>query len=227
MDAQTTILAHYSLFLFDFDGLLVDTERLHFRAYQQLCARYNLDLPWEFSDFCQFAHRSSDHLREGVYKAVPQLKEVGESWDQLYGHKKALYLDLIKEHGVQLMPGVAEFLSYLQAKNARCCVVTHSPRKDVEHIRQQHEVLREIPSWLTREDYSAPKPAPDGYLKALQLYLPAGGKAIGFEDSPRGLQSLKGAGVTPVFVSSFAYNFIDPKEFNGVIRCATLTELLS
>ncbi|MGD0665742.1 MAG: HAD hydrolase-like protein, partial [Rhabdochlamydiaceae bacterium] len=41
----------FDLFLFDFDGLLVDTEELHFKAYQMLCQGRGYKLPWDINRF--------------------------------------------------------------------------------------------------------------------------------------------------------------------------------
>ncbi len=224
--SQKIILAQYALFLFDFDGLLVDSERLHFRAYQELCSSYNLELPWDFATFCHFAHRSSDHLRNGIFAALPALAALGISWDELYKRKKAYYHQDLARNGVSLMPGVEAFLHYLQHLGKSCCVVTNSPLQDVAFIREQHEVLRAIPHWLTREDYDQPKPAADGYRLALKRYLQVGGKAIGFEDSPRGITALRQTEALPVFVANFEYSYFGERERAGVICCQSLSDLL-
>jgi HAD superfamily hydrolase (TIGR01509 family) len=226
MTASSLSLDDYSLFLFDFDGLLVDTERLHLQAYQELCRFYKLHLAWSYEEFCQRAHRSSEYLRERLFAEVKGLAALGKSWDELYTQKKAIYFSLISQQGVPLMPGVAELLRYLHSRNKTCCVVTHSPRKDVEFIRQQHAELRGIPHWITREDYTRSKPAPDGYLEAIARYLPAGGRAIGFEDSPRGIQALQEAGVQPVFVTAMEYEFFPPARREGVHCIASCGQLL-
>ena len=41
-------ISNYDLFLFDLDGLLVDTEKLHFEAYKRLCSRFGYELAWDF-----------------------------------------------------------------------------------------------------------------------------------------------------------------------------------
>src|SRR3990172_6839619 len=52
----------FQLFLFDFDGLLVNTEDLHFAAYQKMCCDRGFELKWDFERFCQA--RSEEHTSE-------------------------------------------------------------------------------------------------------------------------------------------------------------------
>ena len=66
--------------------------------------------------------------------------------------------------------------------------------------REAIPVLKTVPLWLTRENYQNPKPAPDGYLKAIEMLEGKGGRTIGFEDSLKGLQSLHAAGVDGVLI---------------------------
>jgi len=180
----------YDLFLFDFDGLLVNTEELHFAAYRQLCANHGFELKWSLPEFFQAAHFDAMGLRKALYTLFPKLDP---NWDVLYAEKKAIYQELLQAGSLSLMPGVEEFLS--QLGDARRCVVTNSPRVQVEAIQKKLPVLNSIPKWFTRECYDRPKPYPDGYLKAIEEIGMPGDRLIGFEDSTRGLQSLKAAGV--------------------------------
>jgi HAD superfamily hydrolase (TIGR01509 family) len=224
-------LTDYSLFLFDFDGLLVDTERLHFLTYQELCQRYHGHLPWSFEEFCHYAHHSQKYLREGLSAAVPALHASGKNWEpELYQEKKAIYQLLLEQRGVALMPGAGKLLTYLHSLahlGKTTCVVTHSSRHDVEYIRQQHPELQALPHWITREDYQRAKPAPDGYLEAISRYLPPGGRAIGFEDSPRGIHALRQTSALPVFVSTMDYWYFSNEEKKDLHCIAYLEDLLS
>ncbi len=192
----------FSLFLFDFDGLLVNTEELHFAAYQEMCRRRGFSLPWTLLEFFEAAHFSSTGLAKAIYQEFPQLLDKEPNWQVLYEEKKSIYQSLIQSEKLQLMPGAEEILLWLQEKNLRRCVVTNSFQKQVDAICEKLPVLKTIPLWITREKYTQAKPDPEGYIKAIkQLGIP-GDCIIGFEDSFRGLTALIGAGVDlPVLVS--------------------------
>ncbi len=184
----------FDLFLFDFDGLLVDTEGLHFEAYQRLCARYGCNLPWTLDQFFNIAHTSALGIRNEIERLFPQMFG-GRSWDALYSEKKSIYQELLQSGNLSLLPGVQPLLEKLAARGKKRCVVTNSTLPQIELVKTHIPVLQTIPYWFTRESYANPKPAPDGYLKALQELKGPQDRVIGFEDSLRGLKSLQQAGV--------------------------------
>jgi beta-phosphoglucomutase len=200
-------IKEFHLFLFDFDGLLVDTESLHFAAYQKLCQQYGHTLDWSFKKYCAFAHLSSEALRHQIYIDLPQLKTIG--WDTLYKEKKKHYISILTNTKVSFMPGAKDLLTKLKEYKIKHCVVTHSPRKDIELIRQQQPDLNTIPYWFTREDYNNPKPSPDGYIKAIQTLSKEDTVSIGFEDSIRGLQALQNTSALPILVVDKSHPLID------------------
>ncbi len=193
----------FDLFLFDFDGLLVNTERLHYLAYIEMCKAFGCTLSWTFEQFCERAHFSSDGIHSGLQKDLPQLFVQGRDWKELYNAKKRAYLSLLQAGKVELMPGVKELLMSLATLGTKRCVVTHSPKEQVEIIVKQIPLLSTIKRWILREDYTHPKPHPEGYQKALQELCDPKDRVIGFEDTYRGLQALKAAEVErPVVISS-------------------------
>lgn len=186
----------FDLFLFDLDGLLVDTEKLHFEAYRALCKQHGHRLDWDFDHYVQIAHTSHDGLQKAIYPLIEQ----GGSWDTLYQEKKALYIEMLRQGTLELMPGVEPLLKELAFSSAKRCVATHSARGQVETIKQKLPILKTIPVWITREDYENPKPAPDAYLKAIELLGDPGDRIIGFEDSLRGLRALQETPAEPVLI---------------------------
>lgn len=184
-------ILHYQLFLFDFDGLLVDTERLHYQAYLKMCAERGFNLEWNFDRYSAAAHHTSTALQNQIYAEFPALREMEPDWRILYDEKKQHFLDLIENGKVPLMPGVPKLLLALQEAGINRCVVTHSPKSLIDKIRKQNPLLDTIPHWITREDYHLPKPHPECYQLAISKHAKEKDAIIGFEDSPRGLHALR------------------------------------
>ncbi len=181
----------FQLFLFDFDGLLVDTEKIHFLAYKNMCFERGFELNWSFLDFCSIAHTSSDGLKEAIYQKFPDLLAMEPNWKVLHEEKTKEYFKLLQTSKIALMPGVEKLLTILKDKNKKCCVVTNSLKEQTDIIKKSIPVLNEtISFWVTREEYERPKPFPDSYLRAIELYADKADKIIGFEDSLRGIEAL-------------------------------------
>jgi beta-phosphoglucomutase len=180
----------YGLFLFDLDGLLVNTEELHYQAYKEMLKKRGFSLLWDFSTYFKIAQQDASAPRCFIYKEFPDLYKMEPNWELLYAEKKREYLALLHRSPVPLFPGVAQFLRLLEAKNKPRCVVTHSGRSLVDVISAKNPILQSIPHWFAREDYNAPKPSPDGYLKAIATLASDDTPVIGFEDSIRGMRAL-------------------------------------
>lgn len=195
------LLDSYQLFLFDFDGLLVNTEELHYKAYLALCKSRGCTLNWSFRTYMRHALYSATGLKEGIYNELPELKAQEDNWEILYREKTALYNKLLETEKVTLMPGAEPLLQALAVAEKKRCVVTHSKQEQINSITKLHPILNTLPHWITREHYSKAKPSSECYEKAIQAFLKPGEKAIGFEDSPRGLQALLGTQAEAVLVS--------------------------
>jgi beta-phosphoglucomutase len=192
-------IQQFQLFLFDFDGLLVKTEHLHYQAYVNVLKEHGHELRLSFANFCALAHLNATAWKEALYANVEGLKI---DWDLLYKEKKEAYLSLVASGKVELMPGVEKLLKALQEARIRRCVVTHSIYEHVNLIRKTLPILQTLEHWITREDYEKPKPHPECYLKAIDLYGKSGDRIIGFEDSARGFKALQATPALPVLICS-------------------------
>jgi len=200
-----TWVENFDLFLFDFDGLLVDTEPLHYRAYVEVLAQRGFLLDWSFERFCGLAHLSASALREAFYAKWPDLDP---DWEKIYADKKNAYLELVQRGEIKLMKGVEKLLTLLKEKEMRRCVVTHSPQEQIDLICSRLPLLNTIPHWVTRHQYKDPKPHPECYQKAIELYAHKGDRIIGFEDSIRGWQALRQTEAKAILICSIEYPLI-------------------
>jgi HAD superfamily hydrolase (TIGR01509 family) len=191
-------LHRFTVFCFDFDGLLVDTEPLHYKAYCELGKIWNLSYEWDYDTYLRHAHSQSMGVLRVLEKQFPHL--LGEKGKKFVEAKQAIYERLLKETPPKLMPGAEIFLNQLEKEKRFCCVVTNSCRAHVDIVKRSHPVLQRIPLWITREDYDKPKPAPDGYQAALACTQCEPDQALGFEDSLKGVQALKQAGIQAVWI---------------------------
>ncbi len=214
-------IEQFDLFLLDFDGLLVDTEQLHFAAYQTMCKNHGCILPWDFNHYCEIAHYDTG-ISNAIYSTLPELYAKEPHWNVLYAEKKQAYMDLLKKGKVALLPGVENFLKALSIRKIKRCVVTNSAEEQVKLIRSFHTILNTIPVWITREQYERAKPAPDGYLKAIELLADSSDRIVGFEDSLRGIQALKATDARPVLICPDQHPQLKETALNGISRFSSL-----
>ncbi len=117
--------------------------------------------------------------------------------------RKELSSNWLREGKAQLMQGVTEILTALEHAALPRCVVTHSPLSLIHLIREQNPVLNTIPHWITRENYSHPKPHAECY--PILPYDPAvlyhdAVTSLDLKTTPRGLKALQGTKAQPVLI---------------------------
>lgn len=217
---------NFDLFLFDFDGLLTNTEELHYKAYKRMCAERGFDLDWDFARYCKVAHYESDAIRFQIYDKFPELEKLEPSWPVLYLEKKKYMIELLNSGDVEMMPGAERLLKALDEANIKRCVVTNSPLEQIKIIQKHQPILKTIPNWVTRENYKHAKPHPECYEYAIKTYANEKDRIIGFEDTPRGMWALMKTRALPVMVCAVAYPEIPDLKKAGALHYQSFDELL-
>lgn len=212
----------FQLFLFDFDGLLVNTEHIQYQAYVNALAQEGCKWDWSFAQFCETAHRNATALKDAICAQFPHLEA---RWPLLYQAKKDSYFELVGSGRVELMPGVEKLLRALEKANIERCVVTHSLLEQTKLLRSRLPCLQSLPHWITREDYFQPKPDPEGYLRAIALYGKSGDRIIGFEDSLRGLKALRQTPALPVLICPSHHPLLELAMEGGGLHFETLADI--
>lgn len=198
-------IEEYQLFLFDLDGLLIDTDPLHYQAYVEFLKKRSCNLSWTLEEYLKIAQESSSALKEAIYELFPELLAQEPKWDVLYAEKKQCYLEILKNSKLSLMPGIETFLRRLLKREKTIGVVTYSTGDEVEIIKNKVPLLNKIHNWVVRDDYHKQRPDPQCYKIAIDRLAFTRLAIIGFEHTARGLIALLGTSATPVLVSKQDY----------------------
>ncbi len=191
--------------IFDFDGIIVDTEPIHYNAFQQVLNPLGLGYSWEEYMERYIGFDDRDAFRE-VYRAAG--KEIGpEQLAALIDRKAALFEQIVQQ-GVTAYPGVISLLTKLKGKVplALCSGALQSdilPILDNMAIRNVFDVL------VTADDVKASKPDPQSYILAVKKLSEAfpekcitSDRCIAIEDTPAGIASALKAGVRVLAVTN-------------------------
>jgi len=177
--------------IFDLDGVLIDSEELQYRAYQQVLAEFGVSVTREVYGREWIAAGRGAEYAVATY-ALPV------SPAELRARKQPVYHHILREE-VELMPGVRPALERL-AKSYRLAVATNSNRADVGYVVQRFQLHPFFHAVITREDYPGAKPEPDAFVTAAEaLGLPPS-QCVVIEDSHRGLLAAKRAGAPCIAV---------------------------
>lgn len=185
--------------LFDFDGVLADTEPLHWQAWREIVQPFGIDLDWvTFRDTCIGVTDSA------MLHKLCALADKPVTLDELRAHypqKRNLFHDLVD--GRSLIPAdLVELLKSLT--HFRLGVVTSSNRAEIESILQKERLLQVLGTVVYGNDVRHHKPDPEPYLLAMEWLGVAACDTIVFEDSAAGMQSARAAGCHVVQVHDVA-----------------------
>jgi len=204
-DVKEKILNSKGL-LFDFDGTLVNLDKLNVDAYAFVFKEmFNLDFTRD--DFMKYI--SGRGSRNGI---VEYLSSKGitvyssqELNDLFYKHKNSLIKERINSE-IYLLPGIRDFLKNSEIENKRKIIVTSSRKTHVKNILTHFGIYTYFEKVIDRFDVVKGKPSPEAYLKGLEYLGCTETECVAFEDSFFGLQSAKGAGIFTIGILNRGWN---------------------
>ena len=187
--------------VFDFDSVLADSEPLHFRAYRDVLGEEGITLAETdyyakylgYDDAGAFAAIAADCGLEWSRERIDDLVE-----------RKARRMEALVHDDSVLFPGAAHAVRRL-ATRCPIAVVSGALRREIDRILDHADLSRYFAAIVSAEDAPASKPAPDPYLRAIQLLSvrsavsPA--ECVAIEDSRWGLESAIAAGFRTVAVT--------------------------
>ena len=182
-------MAKKELYIFDFDGLLVDTERVYREGWRATFDKTGLDMP--DSELERWIGKSIDYTSARVAELFgdPSL------YKRLYALREEYVYGVIADGGVKAKPGAIEALTAVHEAGIPIAVVSSSLRKRVEAITGKLDILGLIDFIVASEDVERRKPDPEPYQKALDHFACPASAAIAFEDSLTGRSAAAAAGI--------------------------------
>ncbi len=181
-------------FIFDMDGVIVDSNPAHKIALKQFVKKYGKDL-------------SEDELREKIYGRRNQdwLFNIFGHLDEQTMHayadeKEELFRNIYDD--VRPLEGLVDFLTKAEQAGIPCAIATSAPRANVDFTLDKTGLGRFFQTILNDKFVTHGKPHPEIYLKTAEAMKFEPGNCIVFEDSLAGVESGKSAGCKVVGVTT-------------------------
>lgn len=175
--------------IFDFDGLILDTESSCFAAWQSLFAEHGQTYTLE--DYLVIVGTTN-----AARDPIALLRErTGRDHDRDALRSRLSELERSCNHALAPLPGVVDLIDQARALGMRVGVASSSSRGWVEgHLRAQ-KLFDRFDTLVNRSEILRPKPEPDIYLEALRQLGVAADEALAIEDSYNGSLAAKRAGI--------------------------------
>ncbi|WP_313383529.1 beta-phosphoglucomutase [Chishuiella sp.] len=203
-------------FIFDLDGVIVDTAKYHFLAWQNVAKSLGIN----------FTHEDNEQLK-GVSRvqslelilALGNVQITDEQKQEYLLKKNEEYLTYIdKMDESEILPGVMDVLNFL--KENKQPIILGSASKNARPILEKVNILHYFDDIVDGNDVSNAKPDPEVFLVGAKKANQTATNSIVFEDSVAGIQAANSAGMTSVGIGEKTvlneadYNFNDFTEIS-------------
>jgi beta-phosphoglucomutase len=177
----------YDAVLFDFDGVIVDSEPVHFACWRQLLETVDIRIGWDFyqAECVGIAERA---MLDVIARHAGR-PEMTDRLLDLYPLKKVLFRHKMAEL-LPVSPGISALLA--QLRGYRIAVVTSSGREEVQPILEQAGLMKSLDLLVCGHEAGALKPSPAPYLLAAERIEAR--RPLVVEDSETGEKSGRAAG---------------------------------
>ncbi|MDQ2922818.1 MAG: HAD family hydrolase [Candidatus Dormibacteraeota bacterium] len=208
--------------VFDFDGLILDTEEPVYRSWLEVYQAHGEELPFErwvqIVGSTTIGFHPQHHLEERLGRPLPK-----EVLDRRIGRRTEM---ILANH---LLPGVVQHIEAAKAAGLKVGVASSSTKEWVRGHLARLDILDRFDCLRCRDDVANAKPEPDLYIAVLDCLGVPAAEALAIEDSPNGVLAAKRAGMRCVAIPNSITARLDLGQADvllGSLAEVTLAELL-
>lgn len=202
--------------LFDFDGVIIDSEIGAFEHFRKSLKRTGIDITLD--ELLKYIGKSSLEITTELFNKNNINRDPQEFLVER--RNSGSYYEVSE---LLIMPGLIEFLETLKSKNIKMAVVSSTSSRSVVTALNRLSLLKYFDAIICGDMVKETKPSPEGYLKAAKLLNANPDDCIVIEDSPIGIQAGKNAGMK---VIGFTGSTHVQDTSNADIEVKSFTELM-
>ena len=184
----------YKAILFDFDGLMFDTEFLWKKYNEEANKVFNVNFTED--DRIRIVGKHEQEIRHILHELFPSLNvDEYRDWlrEKVYYHQRNMAVDAKK--------GLLELLNFIRKNNIKSAIVSGSERMVIENMLDKTNIKSSVFQTMVTGDMKVtPKPNPDVYLLACENLGIKPEEAIVLEDSYNGVKAGKNAGCFTIMI---------------------------
>jgi HAD superfamily hydrolase (TIGR01509 family) len=179
----------YSGYLFDLDGVLIDSSRIHYKGWKDVLRNFGRDVDFETFRANFFGKRGVDTLESIFGKGKFSDDEVKDLSNEIDSN----FVKTVAEIGVPI-PGALDFVRSLKSAGEKIALATSAPRQNVDAFLDAFSLRGIFDAEVCGDDVSRGKPDPEVFLRAASGIGAEPEKCVVFEDSVPGVTAAKAAG---------------------------------
>ncbi len=200
------------LFIFDFDGTLVNLEFLNYEALRHVTDKYiSSDVDLNIYKEVATGTKSSTGIKK-IFEIIGKDKNIDiEEFDyhllaEEHRKYKRIFIQNDFDKYVKLVERADIFVEMLHGMGKKLGIASASAREFIERLLDHYKILKYFDYIVSANDVKLSKPNPESFNKVIEYFGTDKKKSIAFEDSKNGLRSAKGSGIFTVGVVCPGWN---------------------
>ncbi|MFW9773553.1 MAG: HAD family hydrolase [Candidatus Thorarchaeota archaeon] len=181
--------------IFDMDGVLADTGRIHFDSWVKLANEIGKKFTKDFFKET-FGQTSPEIVRKLVGSDINQKKI-----EHMANSKEQYYREMVKDK-LKPLPGVLDLIRNLKKRKFNLAVGSSGPKANVELLLSSLKIKKYFDCIMTGDDVKVGKPAPDVFISVSKKLNIKPKRCIVFEDAPVGITAAKRAGMNVIALTT-------------------------
>ena len=182
--------------IFDWDGVVIDSSAEHERSWEILSEE--ISRPLVFGHF----KRGFGKKNEVIISEVLRWSDDPPMIEKLAYRKETIYRELVRQRGVQILPGARELLEALRSEKIPRAIGSSTPRQNLEAIFSATGLGEFFDAVACGDDVEHGKPAPDIFLLAARMLFLAPADCLVIEDAHAGIEAAHRAGIPVLAVAT-------------------------
>jgi len=205
--------------IFDFDGLILDTETPEYQVWQSMYREQGFELPHE--EWGKIIGTSLVYFDAAEHLSLLTQGRLDSASLRARHRSETSARNLMQP----LLPGVMDYIQDAKRLGLKLAIASSSPHSWVDTYGQRLGILNKFDDVICSEDVAAgrTKPYPDLFLLALKRLKVRANEAIVFEDSPNGIEAARSAGIFVVAVPNSVTSLLSTENAN--LRLRSLADL--
>ena len=181
-------------FIFDLDGVIVDTAKYHYLAWKKIADTLNIDFTHQHNELLKGVSRvRSLEIILGLGN-VEATEEQKNEWLNQKNEDYLAYIDKMDDS--EILPGVMRVLNFLKDHNQP--IILGSASKNARPILEKVQILNYFDDIVDGNDVSNAKPDPEVFIVGARKAYQTNENSIVFEDSVAGIEAANIAGMTSI-----------------------------
>ncbi|QJD82640.1 HAD family hydrolase [Cohnella herbarum] len=179
----------FKAFIFDMDGVIIDSEPIHFEVDILTMRHYRTEI-------------SKEQLERFVGMTNPEMwtilieeYKLSQSVAEIIDYQLSTKIKILKESPIAPIDGIVDLLRELKQLNVPIGLASSSPRLFIAEVLSKFQIEHYFSSIVSGEEVENGKPAPDVFLEAAKLLGVSPSDCVVIEDSRNGIRAAKAAGM--------------------------------